>query len=226
MIHLHGLTFRYNARYVLKGLDFSMEPGDRLGVVGPNGSGKTTLALIIMGLLIPEAGEVEIFGRPRVSDADFIEVRRRIGFLFQDPDDQLFCPTVLEDVAFGPLNLDKPHDEVRRIVSSTLETLRLTGYENRVTHQLSGGEKRLVSLATVLAMEPEMLMLDEPTSGLDEETTERLIGVLTGSDLSYMVISHDRDFLARTTTKQFLMRDGRLTELGTPVPCCSTVRSA
>lgn len=220
MIRLSGLNFRYNSRYVLKGLDFSVEPGDRIGVVGPNGSGKTTLALVIMGLLTPESGEVEIFGRPRRADDDFIEVRRRIGFLFQDPDDQLFCPTVLEDVAFGPLNLDRPPDEVRRIVSATLESLKLNGYEDRVTHNLSGGEKRLVSLATVLAMEPEFLILDEPTTGLDEETRERLVDILNRSDLSYVVISHDRDFLVRTTTRIVAIKDGRLVEAGPPEHCC------
>ncbi|MCA1959552.1 MAG: energy-coupling factor ABC transporter ATP-binding protein [Desulfomonile sp.] len=225
MIHLKNLSFRYNSRYVLKGIDFSMERGDRIGVVGPNGSGKTTLALIIMGLLTPECGEVEIFGRTRRVDADFHEVRRRIGFLFQDPDDQLFCPTVLEDVAFGPLNLDKTPEEVRRIVSCTLESLRLKGYENRVTHQLSGGEKRLVSLATVLAMEPEALILDEPTTGLDEETTGRLVDILTESNLSYMVISHDRDFLIRTTARLVALREGRLQELDPPASSWQSVSS-
>jgi len=225
MIRLKDLSFRYNSRYVLKGIDFSMQRGDRIGVVGPNGSGKTTLALIIMGLLTPERGEVEIFGRTRRTEADFHEVRRRIGFLFQDPDDQLFCPTVLEDVAFGPLNLDKPPEEVRRIVSCTLESLSLKGYEDRVTHQLSGGEKRLVSLATVLAMQPEALILDEPTTGLDEETTERLVGILTESNLSYMVISHDKDFLVRTTSRLVALREGRLKKLDLSAPSWQSVSS-
>jgi len=225
MIRLKDLNFRYNSRYVLKGIDFSMQRGDRIGVVGPNGSGKTTLALIIMGLLTPERGEVEIFGRKRRTEADFREVRSRIGFLFQDPDDQLFCPTVLEDVAFGPLNLDKPPEEVRRIVSFTLESLSLKGYEDRVTHQLSGGEKRLVSLATVLAMQPEALILDEPTTGLDEETTERLVGILIESNLSYMVISHDKDFLVRTTSRLVTLREGRLKNLDLPAPSWQSVSS-
>ena len=117
-----------------------------MALLGPNGCGKTTLLHLIVGLLRPNAGQIEAFGRRRVAEADFHEVRRRVGLLFQDADDQLFCPTVAEDVAFGPLNLGKSRDEVRRIVAATLDSLGLAGYEHRVTYQLSGGEKRLVAL--------------------------------------------------------------------------------
>ena len=119
---------------------------------------------------------MEVFGKPRAAERDFHEVRRRVGLLFQDADDQLFCPTVVEDVAFGPLNLGLPRDRVRQVVAETLEAVGLAGYEHRITYKLSGGEKRLVALATVLAMQPEVLLLDEPTSGLDEQATERLDG--------------------------------------------------
>ena len=167
-----------------------------------------------MGLLNPRAGEIEIFGKGMHEEADFREARERIGLLFQDPNDQLFCPTVAEDVAFGPLNLGKTHEEAREIVRETLETLGLTGFEDRVTYKLSDGEKRLVSLATVLAMNPEVLLLDEPTSGLDEETTERIIQVLTRSSKSYMIISQDRGLLARTTRCTYGMVKGKLERLG------------
>ena len=212
MIRLRDIKFRYNARYVLDGLDFSLERGDRVGLVGPNGSGKTTLCQIIMGLSSPESGTIEIFGKKRSKESDFAEVRGRIGFLFQDADDQLFCPTVMEDVAFGPLNMGKTPEEAKRIVSATLKALQLDGFEDRVTYQLSGGEKRLVSLATVLAMEPEVLILDEPTNGLDEETTERIIEILNGLRLSYIVISHDREFVARTTNRLFRISKGKIVE--------------
>ena len=139
-----------------------------MALLGPNGCGKTTLLHLIVGLLRPSAGQIEAFGRQRMAEADFHEVRRRVGLLFQDADDQLFCPTVAEDVAFGPLNLGKSRDEVRRIVAGTLDSLGLAGYEHRVTYRLSGGEKRLVALATVLAMQPEVLLLDEPSGGLDD----------------------------------------------------------
>jgi len=207
MIRLRDIHFRYNSRYVLSGLNFAVNPGDRIALLGPNGSGKTTLSHIIMGLLAPEAGEVEIFGKLRRTEPDFQDIRGRIGFLFQDADDQLFCPTVLEDVAFGPLNLGKSSEEAKRIVRDTLAALKLDGFEERITYQLSGGEKRLVSLATVLAMAPEILILDEPTSGLDEATTERLAEILNESALSYILISHDLDFVRKTTNKAVTMRD-------------------
>ena len=212
MIHLRNVRFKYNSRYILNGLDLSVAPGDRIGLVGPNGSGKTTLCQIIMGLLAPESGDIEIFGKARMEEHDFQEIRGRIGFLFQDADDQLFCPTVLEDVAFGPLNMGKSATEAKRIVTATLASLNLKGFEERITYQLSGGEKRLVSLATVLAMEPDMLILDEPTSGLDEETTERIIHILNESHLTFILISHDREFLEKTTNKILKIKNGIICE--------------
>ena len=194
-------------------MDFTVEAGDRIGLVGPNGSGKTTLCQIIMGLLKPESGEVKIFGKERTSEADFAEIRGRIGYLFQDSDDQLFCPTVLEDIAFGPLNLGKSTREAREIVSTTLDSLNLGGYEQRITYQLSGGEKRLVSLATVLAMEPEALILDEPTNGLDEETSERITDLLTRSSFTYILISHDMQLVRRTTQKIFQLKRGEISRM-------------
>jgi cobalt/nickel transport system ATP-binding protein len=210
IIRLKDVRFKYDSQYVLNGLNLEVRSGDRIGLAGANGSGKTTLCHIIMGLLFPESGQVEIFGKLRTNEADFTDVRGRIGFLFQDADDQLFCPTVLEDMAFGPLNLGKTPDEARRIVTSTLATLGLEGFEERITYRLSGGEKRLVSLGTVLAMQPEVLILDEPTSGLDEETTGRLIRILKDLDTAYMIISHDRDFVKRTTTALVEIKDGRV----------------
>jgi len=215
LIRLEGLSFAYNHhRPVLDRVDFAVFPGERAGLIGPNGSGKTTLFHIIMGLLSPNEGRVEIFGRERRAETDFQEVRTRIGFLFQDADDQLFCPTVAEDVAFGPLNLGKSHPEARAIVRETLNRLGLAGFEDRITYKLSGGEKKLVALATVLAMKPEMLLLDEPTSGLDEKTRETIIKVLSESNLPYLIISHDRDFLSRIATSLFRMENGRLTGTG------------
>ena len=127
---------------------------------------------------------MEILGRERTKEADFKDVRAALGFVFQDADDQLFCPTVAEDIAFGPLNLGATQDQARKLVRETLETLGLSGFEDRVTYKLSGGEKKLVSLGTVLAMKPRMLLLDEPTTGLDEETVERIIKVLLDSDFA------------------------------------------
>ena len=130
-----------------------------MGLTGPNGSGKSTLLKLIVGLVRATAGRVEVFGRFRTCERDFHEVRGRVGLLFQDSDDQLFCPTVAEDVAFGPLNLGQSRDAARRIVTETLDALGLADYQDRITYQLSGGEKRLVALAAVLAMQPEVLLL-------------------------------------------------------------------
>uniref|UniRef100_A0A7V4LCW0 ATP-binding cassette domain-containing protein n=1 Tax=Desulfobacca acetoxidans TaxID=60893 RepID=A0A7V4LCW0_9BACT len=128
-------------------------------------------------------------------------VRRQVGLLFQNPDDQLFCPTVLEDVAFGPLNLGKSRQEAVAIARETMAQLGLEGFEERVTYKLSGGEKKLVALATVLAMQPRLLLLDEPTTGLDEATKHRLIHLLQGLKISYMIVSHETDFLNHTVTE-------------------------
>jgi cobalt/nickel transport system ATP-binding protein len=137
-------------------------------------------------------------------------VRQNIGLLFQDPDDQLFSPTVLEDVAFGPLNQGKSTSEAKFIAKETLRSLGLSGVEDRVTYKLSGGEKRLVSLATVLAMKPKALLLDEPTTGLDSETTNRLINILNQLDLAYVFISHDMDFIVQTTDSVCGLLNGRI----------------
>ena len=210
MIHLKDICFRYGQNAVLHNLRLDVGPKDRIALVGSNGSGKTTLCHIIMGLLTPQSGEVHILGKKRVTEADFAEIRGKIGFLFQDSDDQLFCPTVIEDVAFGPLNLGQTPEQARRTVSETLSSLELSGFEERITYKLSGGEKRLVSLATVLAMQPQFLILDEPTSGLDEITSARLVEILLRSDLGYLIISHDRDFVTRTAEKVLYMKDGKI----------------
>jgi cobalt/nickel transport system ATP-binding protein len=211
LIELHDVDFAYDpARPVLRGCNFALCRGERVALVGSNGSGKTTLLHLIVGLLRPTRGRIAAFGRDRVVEADFHEVRARVGLLFQDADDQLFCPTVAEDVAFGPLNLGKPRDEVRRIVAATLDSLGLTGYDERITYHLSGGEKRLVALATVLAMQPDVLLLDEPSSELDEAASARLIGILAGLPQAMIVVSHERSFWQQVATSALELREGRL----------------
>ena len=211
IINLRGLSFSYSAdNPVIDNLSFHLYRGDRIGLVGPNGSGKTTLFHIILGLLRPSSGTIELFGKPVKKERDFREVRKRIGLLFQDPDDQLFSPTVLEDVAFGPLNLGKSPEEARDVALKTLARLNLSGFKERITYKLSGGEKRLVSLATVLAMDPEVLLLDEPTNGLDEETEEKITHILKKLKLSYIFISHNFDFLSKTTDKIYAMAKGKI----------------
>ncbi len=208
---LEGITFHYpGAAPVLKDLDFTLSAGERIGLIAPNGSGKTTLFHIVMGLLKPDAGRIEIFGRPAAVEADFAAARRQIGLLFQDADDQLFSPTVLEDVAFGPLNLGKSTADAIAISRKTLSFLGLEGFEDRITIRLSGGEKRLVALATILAMEPRALLLDEPSAGLDEATKNRLIDILKGLNIGCVIVSHEFDFLSEITDRIYTLQDGRV----------------
>ena len=200
LIELQNLTFSYPgaAKPVFQDFNYQLLPGTHIGLIGPNGCGKTTLLHLIMGLLRPQAGRIVIFGQEVKKERDFVEVRQKVGLLFQNADDQLFCPTVLEDVTFGPLNQGKPPAEAIRIARETMARLGLTGFEDRVTYRLSGGEKKLVSLATVLAMQPRLLLLDEPTAGLDENTRHRLIHILQDLDIAYMIVSHEPDFLNHT----------------------------
>ncbi len=218
LIKLEGISFSYPERTIFENLSFELEAGLRLGIMGPNGTGKTTLVRLIMGLNRPSQGRVIIFGKERRREEDFYEVRARIGFLFQDPDDQLFCPTVAEDVAFGPLNLGWPRQEVEKIVRETLRLLGLKGFENRLIHRLSGGEKRLVALATVLAMKPEALILDEPTGDLDPLNTARLMNVLETFGKSQIIISHDYHFLARLCNRILWLEGNAFKEIPVETP--------
>lgn len=210
-LHLQGLRFGYKVkRPVLDGLDLTVPDGQKIGLLGPNGCGKTTLFYLIMGLLKPQAGTIEIYGRTCEKETDFQWARQQAGLLFQDPNDQLFSPTVGEDVAFGPLNLGKTHHEAKQIVAKTLEQVGLSGYEERVTYQLSAGEKHLVALATVLSMKPRILLLDEPMTGLDEKATERVMAILRGLPIGYLMISHNRAILDAATTKILVMEEGKI----------------
>jgi cobalt/nickel transport system ATP-binding protein len=214
LIELQGVSYSYDTSHpVLKNLDFVLRRGETASLLGANGSGKTTLFHLIMGLLMPDTGRVFVFGEQRRDRKDFHDVRRRIGLLFQDSDDQLFSPTVAEDIAFGPFNLGKSREEVLHIVKDTLAMLGLEGYEDRITYKLSGGEKRLVALGTVLAMRPEILLLDEPVIGLDDEHRHRFMEVLKKGGLSYMVISHDHEFLEEVTETVYLLKEGTLTRI-------------
>ncbi|MCX8030308.1 MAG: energy-coupling factor ABC transporter ATP-binding protein [Thermodesulfovibrionales bacterium] len=211
IIEIVNMSFSYDNRKILfKGLNFSLKRGDKVGIIGSNGTGKSTLFHIIMGLIKPIAGELYILGKKRQEEADFFEVRKKIGLLFQDSDDQLFCPTVEEDIAFGPLNLGKKPQEIKTLLEEIGNKLGLDGMMNKVTYKLSGGEKKLVAFATVVSMQPECLLLDEPTAGLDEQRTEMILKHLTGYYDSYIVISHDYDFLRNSVKKIYTINDGQI----------------
>ena len=219
IINLSNISFSYvPGKNIFDRLSLHLHSGDRIGLIGPNGCGKTTLFHLIMGLLKPSSGKIELFGKDVITEKDFRSARKKIGLLFQDADDQLFSPTVLEDVAFGPLNLGKSPEEAKDIALKTLAGLNLFGFEERITYKLSGGEKKLVSLATVLAMDPEVLLLDEPTNGLDEKTEKKIIDILNNLNMSFIFISHNIDFLSRTTNKLLSIADGRISDDEEPIP--------
>jgi cobalt/nickel transport system ATP-binding protein len=199
-----------DGRRVLDGASLRLGPEERLAIVGPNGAGKTTLLRTLVGLERPARGRVALFGADCGREADFRAARRRIGFLFQDSDDQLFCPSVLEDVAFGPLNLGATPAEARRVALAALDGLGLAPLAERFTHRLSGGEKRLVCLAGLFAMRPEVLLLDEPTNGVDAAFGRRLRDALLGFPGAMILVSHDDRFVAEIATRALALRDGRL----------------
>jgi len=214
LIRMDQVSYSYPVRgMVLDQVDMSLFAGEKISLEGGNGAGKTTLLNILVGLNKPKSGGVFAFGRERKVEADFIEVRAKAGFLFQDSDDQLFCPTVLEDVAFGPLNQGKSPDEAREISIEVLDCLGMAGFEDRVTHQLSGGEKRLITLASVLAMKPEVLLLDEPSNALDKAARLRLIEVLQSLPQAMIIISHESTFLDALVTRRTRLERGKVLDL-------------
>lgn len=213
LIELIDIKFSYPERgVVLDKVNFSLYKGERIGIKGANGSGKTTLLYLMVGLIKPEKGKIKIFGKEMKKEDDFVEVRKKIGFLFQDPDDQLFSPTVEEDIAFGPLNLRIEKKKIEEIVEKIIKTFGIENLRKRFSHTLSYGEKRLVSIATVLSMEPEILLMDEPTTALDEETTKKIEDFLLSSkNLSYCIVSHDFSFIKNVCNKIYILKDGKLT---------------
>jgi len=211
MLELSKVSYTYPLAQepTLHNLSFAVQ-NKHTGIIGPNGCGKTTLLHLMVGLIKPAEGELLFNGEPVTTKLDMYNLRRDVGFLFQSSDDQLFSPTVIEDVAFGPLNLGFKPDEARAIAEKTLKNLGLEGFEDRITHKLSGGEKKLVALATILAMRPKVLLLDEPTNNLDPKTTSRLIEILQNLDLHQVIISHDWDFLSHTTNVLYKIDHGHI----------------
>lgn len=186
-----SLVFRYpGGPAVLDGLSLAVAPGERLGIIGPSGAGKSTFLLHLNGVLLPESGVVRIDGEP-VAKHNLRRIRERVGIVFQNPDDQLFSPTVAEDIAFGPRNLRCPPEEVRERVATAVAQMRLAGLENRATHDLSFGEKRRAALATVLAMRPGLIAFDEPFANLDPGMVEQVVEVIRSLDATVVLISQE-----------------------------------
>ena len=191
VLDLRGVAYAYpGGHQALFGVDLHVHPGERVALLGPNGAGKTTLVLHLNGILTPGAGSVTVSGLP-VTDANLLEVRRRVGIVFQDPDDQLFMPTVRDDVAFGPANLGLRGDELEARVVEALDLVGVGDLADRAPHHLSFGQRRRVAIATVLAMRPEILVLDEPSSNLDPASRRELAGILRSLDVTVLMVTHD-----------------------------------
>jgi len=208
-LEVKDLRFSYpDGRVALEGVSLHIEPGEKVALVGPNGAGKSTLMLHLNGILRGE-GEVRVCGI-RLEEENLGQVRAAVGLVFQDPDHQLFSPTVFEDVAFGPLYMGRSQDEVRGQVARALEAVGMAGGEGRVPHHLSGGEKKRVAIATVLAMEPEILVLDEPTAGLDPRGRRGLIRLLAQLPQTMLVSTHDIRMVAELFKRTIILDGGRV----------------
>jgi cobalt transport protein ATP-binding subunit len=204
-----GLSFRYpDGRLALDGVDLRVEHGERVAVLGPNGAGKTTLMLHLNGLL-RGAGALHVAGLA-VSGSALRELRARVGLVFQDPDDQVFMPTVAEDVAFGPLNLGLDREAVARRVASALAAVGMAGAADRAPHTLSLGQRRRVAIATVLAMQPRLLVLDEPSANLDPRARRELVAVLDGVVRTMLVVTHDLPLAAQLCERAVVLDRGRV----------------
>lgn len=204
------LAFDYpDGTPALAGVSFAIGRGEAVGVVGANGAGKSTLLLHLVGCLLPSAGELTVGGH-RLQRDTVTAVRQHVGLVFQNPDDQLFLPTVGEDVAFGPRNQDLPEEQVAARVREALSVVAAEHLIDRPPYRLSGGEKRAVSIATVLAMSPEILILDEPSAGLDPRSRRTLIGLLGSLDHTRIIASHDLDLILDVCGRVILMHHGRI----------------
>lgn len=195
-----------DGREALRGVNLTLSEGEKVALVGPNGAGKSTLMLALVGLL-KGRGTVRVFGED-LTDGNARRIRARVGLVFQDPDDQLFSPTVFEDVAYGPLYAGLPEPEIRRRVTRALSQVGLEGFEGRLSHHLSEGEKKRAAIATVLAMEPEVLLLDEPSAGLDPRARRRLMEVLRALPQTMLVATHDLGLVAELLPRTVVMDGG------------------
>jgi len=212
-LRITGLHYAYpDGSVALQGVELTVGAGERVALLGPNGAGKTTLVLHLNGILHGGAGTVEITG-VRVDPADrarLADIRRRVGIVFQDPDDQLFMPTVAEDVAFGPANLGIRGDELARRVDEALTAVGMGEHRDRAPHHLSFGQRRRVAVATVLAMRPEVLVLDEPSSNLDPASRRELAEILQSLPITILMVTHDLPYALQLCDRSVILDAGRI----------------
>lgn len=221
MLEVKNLKYSYNNDYrALKGVSLKIERGEMVALLGKNGAGKSTLFLHLNGIYEPDEGQVFIDGEELKYDKkSLLKFRQKVGIVFQNPDDQIFAPTVEEDVAFGPLNLKLPMEEVQNRVEEALERVGMSGYEKTAPHHLSGGQKKRVAIAGILAMKPEIMVLDEPTAGLDPQGVANLSALLkelNEEGITIIISTHEVDLVPDYANRTFVMVDGELIAEGTP----------
>jgi cobalt/nickel transport system ATP-binding protein len=208
VLDVRGLAYAYpDGHQALYGVDLHVHQGERVALLGPNGAGKTTLVLHLNGILTAGAGSVSVSGLP-VEKANLQEIRRRVGVVFQDPDDQLFMGTVRADVGFGPANLGIKGAELDRRVMHALDLVEMADFVDRPPHHLSFGQRRRVAVATVLAMEPEILVLDEPSSNLDPASRRELADILRSLDVTVLMVTHDLPYALELCPRSVVLSDG------------------
>jgi cobalt/nickel transport system ATP-binding protein len=208
VLDIRGLAYAYpDGHQALYGVNLHVHRGERVALLGPNGAGKTTLVLHLNGILSAGAGSVEVSGLP-VAKENLLEVRRRVGVVFQDPDDQLFMPSVRDDVAFGPANLGLRGAALEKRVVDALDRVGMADFIDRPPHHLSFGQRRRVAVATVLAMEPEVLVLDEPSSNLDPASRRELADILRSLDVTVLMVTHDLPYAYELCPRSVVLSDG------------------
>ena len=220
-VHLStkNLSYTYpDGTHALKNINMDIYKGQKVAIMGPNGAGKSTLFSHFNGLTEPTSGHVEVDGKAIKYDRDtLLEVRQKVGIVFQDPNDQLFAPTVKEDVAFGPMNLGLDYEEVERRVDEALTMVGMEQYMDKTPHHLSGGQQKRVAIAGIIAMRPEIMILDEPTAGLDPEGVEKVLDILNNLNkegMSIVISSHDIEMVNEFAEKIFVLNNGEILESG------------
>ncbi len=211
-LEIKNISYKIDNKILFKNVSFKLNHKDKIAIIGPNGAGKTTLLKIIAGLKKPHSGEIFLFENKIEKDTDYEKFRQRIGFLFQDPEDQLIYPTVLEDVAFGLINIGFSLEDAKNKAIEMLKKLNILHLKDKITFKMSGGEKKLVALAGILITEPDILLLDEPSTALDEKYTKKIISILQGIKKSMLIVSHDIDFTKKIVDKFYTLTPNGLIE--------------
>lgn len=215
-----NLSFTYpDGTQALKNINIEIEKGEKVAIIGPNGAGKSTLFSHFNGLTEPTSGCVKIEDKPISFEKDelLLKVRQKVGIVFQDPNDQLFAPTVKEDIAFGPMNLGLSYDEVEKRVEDALKMVGMENYEDKTPHHLSGGQQKRIAIAGIIAMKPELMILDEPTAGLDPDGVEKVLNImnqLNEEGMTLIISSHDIDMISKYADKIFVLYNGEIIESG------------